>query len=42
VFVVTDMLFEQTSAAIVAGATAAFFAWLWYGAPLLRRWRLDR
>src|SRR5215216_3364542 len=31
VFVVTDMLFSQTSAAVVAGVTAAFFGWFWYG-----------
>jgi len=39
VFVVTDMLFEPTSAAVVAAATAAFFGWFWYGLPLLRRLR---
>jgi len=37
VFVVTDMLFDETSAAVVAGVTAAFFAWFWYAMPLLRR-----
>jgi len=37
VFVVTDMLFDETSAAVVAGLTAAFFGWFWYGLPLLRR-----
>jgi hypothetical protein len=39
VFVVTDMLFDPTSAAVLAGATAAFFGWFWYGMPLLRRAR---
>jgi hypothetical protein len=39
VFVVTDMLFDPTSAAVVAAATAAFFGWFWYGLPLLRRAR---
>jgi Family of unknown function (DUF6328) len=39
VFVVTDMLFNPTSAAVVTAATAAFFGWLWYGLPLLRRAR---
>jgi hypothetical protein len=39
VFVVTDMLFNPTGAAAVAAVTAAFFGWLWYGLPLLRRWR---
>jgi hypothetical protein len=37
VFVVTDVLFEATSAAIVTALTAAFFGWFWYGMPLLRR-----
>jgi hypothetical protein len=37
VFVVTDVLFEATSAAIVAALTAAFFGWFWYGMALLRR-----
>jgi hypothetical protein len=41
VFVVTDMLFEAESAAVVAGATAAFFGWFWYAMPLLRRARDD-
>ena len=39
VFVVTDMLFDVTSAALLAAATAAFFSWFWYALPLLRRWR---
>jgi SNF family Na+-dependent transporter len=39
VFVVTDMLFDAPSAAIVAALTAAFFGWFWYGLPLLRRSR---
>jgi len=37
VFVVTDLLFNKTSAAVVAGLTAAVFGWFWYGMPLLRR-----
>jgi hypothetical protein len=37
VFVVTDMLFNETSAALVAGVTAAVFGWFWYGMPLVRR-----
>jgi hypothetical protein len=40
VFVVTDILFEATSAALVAAATAAFFGWFWYALPLLRRARI--
>jgi hypothetical protein len=39
VFVVTDLLFEVASAAVLAAGTAAFFGWFWYGMPLLRRWR---
>ena len=39
VFVVTDLLFDATSAALVAAATAAFFSWFWYALPLLRRAR---
>jgi Family of unknown function (DUF6328) len=39
VFVVTEMLFDATSAAVVAAVTAAFFGWFWYGLPLLRRAR---
>ena len=42
VFVVTDMLFDAPTAAVVAALTAAFFGWLWYGLPLLRRSRLKR
>jgi uncharacterized protein DUF6328 len=41
VFVVTDVLFEATAAAFVAGATAAFYAWFWYVMPLLRRARAE-
>ena len=37
VFVVTDVLFEEWSAALVAALTAALFGWFWYGLPLLRR-----
>ena len=39
VFVVTDLLFDVTAAALVAGATAAFYALFWYVLPLLRRTR---
>jgi hypothetical protein len=35
-FLVTDVLFEVTSAAIVTGCVAALFTWLWFGWPLLR------
>jgi Family of unknown function (DUF6328) len=39
VFLVTDVLFEVTSAAVAAGLTAALFAWLWFGWPLAREAR---
>jgi Family of unknown function (DUF6328) len=38
VFVVTDLLFEATVAALLAGATAAFYGWFWYVMPLVRRY----
>jgi Kef-type K+ transport system membrane component KefB len=38
-FLVTDVLFEVTSAAIVTGFVTALFAWLWFGWPLLREAR---
>jgi Family of unknown function (DUF6328) len=41
VFVVTDVIFEALSAALLAGGTTAFFGWLWYGMPLIRRLRDD-
>ena len=37
VFVITDVLFEEPWAAVVAGVTAGAFAWGWYGVPLLRK-----
>jgi hypothetical protein len=39
VFLVTDVLFEVTSAAVVTGLTAALLTWLWFGWPLLRELR---
>jgi prolipoprotein diacylglyceryltransferase len=39
VFVVTDMLFNVTAAALVAAATAGFYAFFWYVMPLARRLR---
>ncbi len=41
VFVVTDVLFEAESAAIVAGVNTAVFGWFWYAMPLLRRQTRD-
>jgi membrane-anchored glycerophosphoryl diester phosphodiesterase (GDPDase) len=39
VFVVTDVLFDSTSAALIAAGNAVVFAWFWYAMPLLRRTR---
>ncbi len=41
VFVITDIIFGSVRAALLAGATAAFFGWFWYGMPLIRRARGD-
>jgi O-antigen/teichoic acid export membrane protein len=38
-FLVTDVLFAATSAAVVTGFVAALFAWLWFGWPLWREAR---
>jgi hypothetical protein len=38
-FLVTDVLFEVTSAAVVTGCVAALFTWLWFGWPLARKAR---
>ena len=38
-FLVTDVLFEVTSAAIVTAFVAALFGWLWFGWPLFRQAR---
>jgi hypothetical protein len=38
-FLVTDVLFDLTSAAIVTGVVAALFTWLWFGWPLWREAR---
>src|SRR5947208_1655928 len=37
VFLVTDVLFHVTWAALVTGANAGWFAWFWYGLPMTRR-----
>ncbi len=42
IFVVTDVLFESTTAAVLAAVNAAVFGWFWYGMPLLRRRLRDR
>jgi hypothetical protein len=37
VFLITDMLFDETSAAAIAGATAGLVVALWYALPLWMR-----
>ena len=39
VFLITDILFTSTVAALVTGAAALVFGWFWYGLPLMRRLR---
>ena len=36
-FLVTDLLFHATAAAIVTAVVAGFITWFWWGLPLLRR-----
>jgi predicted membrane channel-forming protein YqfA (hemolysin III family) len=38
-FLVTDLLFHATAAAIVTAAVASLFAWFWWGLPLARKLR---
>jgi predicted membrane channel-forming protein YqfA (hemolysin III family) len=38
-FLVTDLLFQATAAAVVTTAVASFFAWFWWGLPLTRKLR---
>lgn len=37
VFVVTDVLYHSTVAAVVTAVMTGWFAWFWYGLPLSRR-----
>ncbi|HEX2090054.1 MAG TPA: DUF6328 family protein [Actinomycetota bacterium] len=37
VFLITDFLFGEPTAAVITAAIAAWFAWLWYGLPLSRK-----
>jgi hypothetical protein len=37
VYFLTDILFEVAAASAVTAAMALWFAWFWYGLPLLRR-----
>jgi predicted membrane channel-forming protein YqfA (hemolysin III family) len=36
-FLVADLLFHATAAAVVTAVVAGFFAWFWWGLPLVRR-----
>jgi predicted membrane channel-forming protein YqfA (hemolysin III family) len=36
-FLVADLLFHATAAALVTAVVAGFFSWFWWGLPLLRR-----
>jgi predicted membrane channel-forming protein YqfA (hemolysin III family) len=38
-FLVTDILFHATMAALVTALAAGFFLWFWWGLPLSRRWQ---
>jgi predicted membrane channel-forming protein YqfA (hemolysin III family) len=39
VFLVTDLLFHAAAAAVVTAAVGLFFAWFWWGLPLMRKLR---
>ena len=39
VFLITDLIFQNTLTTIVTAGTAGTFAWFWYGLPLLHRSR---
>ena len=41
ILLVIDVVYDETWAAAIAAVAAGFFAWLWFGLPLLRRRRLD-
>jgi predicted membrane channel-forming protein YqfA (hemolysin III family) len=38
-FLVSDVLFHATAAAVVTAAVAGLFAWFWWGLPLTRKLR---
>jgi predicted membrane channel-forming protein YqfA (hemolysin III family) len=41
-FLVTDLIFHPTAAAVVTAAVAILFAWFWWGLPLSRKLRDER
>jgi hypothetical protein len=42
VFLVTDLIFGALPAALLASAMTLLILGMWFGLPLLRRWRRDR
>jgi hypothetical protein len=42
IFLVADVIYRGVWVGIVGGAAAAWFAWFWFGLPLLRRRQSDR
>ncbi len=41
VFLITDDLYQDVAAGVVAAGIAALIAWLWFGLPFMRNWRRD-
>ena len=41
-FLVTDLIFHPTAAAVVTAAVAILFAWFWWALPLSRKLRDER
>jgi O-antigen/teichoic acid export membrane protein len=42
ILLVIDVVYDTAWAAVIAALAAGFFAWLWYGMPLLQRRERDR
>jgi predicted membrane channel-forming protein YqfA (hemolysin III family) len=39
VYLVTDLIFGLAATILATSLSAIMFGWLWYGLPLVRRWR---
>jgi predicted membrane channel-forming protein YqfA (hemolysin III family) len=39
VYLVTDLIFGHAATVLATTLSAVMFGWLWYGLPLVRRWR---
>ena len=39
VYLVTDLIFGLVATVLATTLSAVMFGWLWYGLPLVRRWR---